>query len=95
MDLKFFFFQFYLWISRVVLKTWVGGRLSYFVSSVLRGIGDVFLLDCPQVLSMLNIESKGIFILHKSSIKGRKFYGELCGVVDPIPKIFVGKVIGY
>ena len=32
-----------VWISRVVLKTWVGGIVSYFVDSVLRGIGDVFL----------------------------------------------------
>ena len=28
--LEIFFFQFYLWISRVVLKTWVSGRMVLF-----------------------------------------------------------------
>ena len=44
---------------------------------------------------MLNVGSRDIFELHKNLVKERKFYGELCGVVDPIPKTFVGKVIGY
>ena len=64
----FFFFKFYFWISRVVLKTWVGGRVSFFVSSVLREIGDIFLLDCPQVLSMLNVGFRDIFESHKNSV---------------------------
>ena len=50
------------------MKTWVSGRVSYFVGSVLRGIGDVFLLNCPQVLSMLNVGLRDIFESHKSSV---------------------------
>ena len=64
-DLELFFF---FWISRVVLKTWVGGRVSFFVSSVLCGIGDIFLLNCPQVLSTLNVGLRDIFESHKSSV---------------------------
>ena len=61
-------FFFFFWISRVVLKTWVGGRVSFFVSSVLCGIEDIFLLNCPQVLSMLNVGSRDIFESHKSLV---------------------------
>ena len=64
LGIVFFFF----WISRVVLKTWVGGRVSFFVSSVLCGIGNIFLLNCPQVLSMLNVGLRDIFESHKSSV---------------------------
>ena len=54
------------------MKTWNNRRVSYFVG-ILSGVGDVFLSDCFQVFSLLNIRFKGISKLHKSSVQKREF----------------------
>ena len=41
--------------------------MSYFVG-ILSEIGDIFLLNYPQFLSLLNIKFKGIYESHKSPI---------------------------
>ena len=70
-------------------------KWSYFIGEVLGGVRDVFLLCCPQVLSCLNLECRGIFEIHKNSVQEREFFGEFFDVIDHIPKIFVGEAIGY
>ena len=60
----FFFLNFNFWISR---------RVFYFVG-ILRGVRNVFLLGCSQVLSPLNVVSKGISESYQSSIQRREFY---------------------
>ena len=42
--------------------------MSYFVC-ILSGIEKIFLSGYPQVLSLLNVGSRGIFELHKNPIQ--------------------------
>ena len=42
--LSYFFF----FLDKFVLKTWISRRVFYFVG--IRGVGDIFLPICPQVL---------------------------------------------
>ena len=53
------------------MKTWNNRGVSYFVG-ILSGVGDVFLSDCFQVFSLLNIRFRGISKLYKSSVQRRK-----------------------
>ena len=64
--LFFFFKKFFL--DKFILKTWISRRVSYFVA-ILSGVGDIFLPDYPQVLSLLNVRSRGISKPHKSSVQ--------------------------
>ena len=46
--------------------------MPYFVG-ILRGIGDIFLPYCPQILFLLEVSFMGIFEPHKSPVqKGKK-----------------------
>ena len=47
--------------------------MSYFVG-ILRGVGDIFLPICPQVLFLLNVGFKGIYEPHKSSVQRGDFF---------------------
>ena len=42
--------------------------MTYFVG-ILSGVGDIFLPDCPQVFSLLNVRFRGISEPHKSSAR--------------------------
>ena len=42
------FFFFWKFLDKFVLKTWINGRVFYFID-ILSGVGDIFLLSC-QVL---------------------------------------------
>ena len=46
--------------------------MSYFIG-ILRGVENIFLSDCLQVLSLLNVGSKDISESHKSPIKMGEF----------------------
>ena len=46
--------------------------MPYFVG-ILRGIGDIFLPYCPQILSLLEVSFMGIFEPHKSPVQKGKF----------------------
>ena len=46
--------------------------MSYFVG-ILRGIGDIFLPYCPQILFLLEVSFMGIFEPHKSPVQKGKF----------------------
>ena len=70
--LKFFIFYF-LFLDKFVLKTWISRRVSYFVG-ILSGVRNIFLLNCPQVLSLLNVGFRGIFKPHKTQVQR----GESC-----------------
>ena len=70
-------------------------KWSYFVGDVLDGVKDLFLLRCPQVLSCLNLECRGIFKTHKNLVQDREFFGEFFDAIDHIPKTFVGEALGY
>ena len=49
------------WYNKFVLKTWISRRVSYFVG-ILSGVGDIFLLSCPQVyFSLKTILDKFFF----------------------------------
>ena len=50
------------------MKTWVNKRMSYFVG-ILNRVGDIFLLGCPQLFSLLNVRFMGISKPHKSNPK--------------------------
>ena len=45
--------------------------MSYFVG-ILCGVEDVFLLDCSQVLSLLNLGSRHISESHKNPVQKEK-----------------------
>ena len=47
--------------------------MPYFVG-ILRGIGDIFLPYCPQILSLLVVSFMGIFEPHKSPFQKGKFF---------------------
>ena len=53
------------------MKTWNNRGVSYFVG-ILSGVEDVFLSDCFQVFSLLNIRFRGISKPYKSSVQRRK-----------------------
>ena len=55
-------------MDKFVLKTWIRRRLFYFVG-ILSGIRDIFLSDCPQYFSILNVRFIGIFEPHKSPVQ--------------------------
>ena len=55
-------------MDKFVLKTWISKRVFYFVGILCR-VGDIFLSACPQVLSLLNVGSKGISEPHQNSSK--------------------------
>ena len=59
----FFFFNFNFWIS-----------LFWRHGLILHEVRDIFLPGCHQVLSMLNLRSKGISEPHKISIQKRESY---------------------
>ena len=74
-----FFFQikchnFYLKkkLDKFVLKIWISRRVSYFVG-ILSGVGNIFLLSYPQVLSLLSVKFKGISEPHKNSIQKNEY----------------------
>ena len=54
---KFLFFI----LDKFVLKIWISRRVSYFVG-ILSGDGNIFLPDYLQVLSLLNVRPRGIFL---------------------------------
>ena len=58
--LKFFIFYFLI-LDKFVLKIWISKRVSYFVG-ILSGVRNIFLLNYPQVLSLLNVGFRGIFL---------------------------------
>ena len=60
---KVFFF-----LDNFILKAWISKRVFYFVS-ILRRFVDIFLLDCSQVLSLLNLGFRSIFEPRKSPIQ--------------------------
>ena len=60
-----FFFSF---LDKFVLKSWITRRVSYFVG-ILSEVGDIFLLGCPQVFSLLNVRFRGISKLHKNLVQ--------------------------
>ena len=60
-----FFFSF---LDKFVLKSWISRRVSYFVG-ILSEVGDIFLLGCPQVFSLLNVRFRGISKLHKNLVQ--------------------------
>ena len=65
---------FYFWIRFFFWKTWISRRVSYFVG-ILSGVRNIFLLNCPQVLSLLNVGFRGIFKPHKTQVqKGESCY---------------------
>ena len=49
------------------MKTWISRRVSYFVG-ILNRVGDIFLLDSPQVLSKSNVMFRGIFEPHENPV---------------------------
>ena len=59
-------------MDKIILKTWISKRMSYFVG-ILRGIGDIFLPYCPQILFLLEVSFMGIFEPHKSPVQKGKF----------------------
>ena len=59
--------NFFFVLDKFVLKTLFSNRVFYFVG-ILHGVKDIFLLDCPQVLSLLNVRFKGISKPHKSPV---------------------------
>ena len=61
------FFFFFFFVDKFVLKIWISGKMSYFVG-ILSGVGDIFLLSCPQVFILLNVRFKDISELHKSLV---------------------------
>ena len=62
--LKFFIFYFLI-LDKFILKTWISRRVSYFVG-ILSRVRNIFLLNYPQVLSLLNVGFRGIFKPHKT-----------------------------
>ena len=57
-----------------VLKTQISRRVSYFVD-ILNRVGDIFLPNCPQIFSLLNVKFRDIFEPYKSPIqKGESSY---------------------
>ena len=72
--LRNFFIYIFFFVNRFVLKTWINRRGFYFVG-ILNGVGDMFLLGCPQVLFLLNVGSRNISEPNKSLIqKGESSY---------------------
>ena len=61
-------FFIYLFLDKFVLKIWISGKMSYFVG-ILSVVGDIFLLSCPQVFTLLNVRFKDISELHKSLVQ--------------------------
>ena len=57
---------------KFILKTWINRRMSYFLGS-LSGVGDIFLLGYPLVLSLWNVESRGFSKPQKSPVHIREF----------------------
>ena len=47
--------------------------MSYLIG-ILREIWDIFLSGCSQILSLLNVESRGICKTYKSLIQREKFF---------------------
>jgi len=47
-------------LNKFILKTWISRRVFYFVG-ILSGVGDIFLSDCPQIFSLLNLRFRGYF----------------------------------
>ena len=66
--LLLFFFNFFFLVDKFVLKIWISGKMSYFVG-ILSGVGDIFLLSCPQVFTLLNVRFKDISELHKNLVQ--------------------------
>ena len=54
-------------LDKFVLKAWINSKMSYFVG-ILHKVINIFLLGCPQIWSLLNIRSRGIYEPHKSPI---------------------------
>jgi len=60
-------------LDKFVLKTWISRRVPYFIG-VLHGIENIFLPNCPQILSLLNIGSSGISEPHKILVRKRESF---------------------
>ena len=57
-------------MDKFILKTWISN-----FKGILHGVWDIFLPGCFQVLSLLNVGSKGISKPHKNPIqKEESFY---------------------
>ena len=69
----FFFYFLFLILNKFVLKKLISRGVSYLVN-ILSGVGNIFLLDCSQILFLLNVESRGISKPHKSLVQR----GEYC-----------------
>jgi len=46
----------------------ISSRYPFFVG-ILSGVEDIFLPDCPQVFSLLNLRFRGIFKPHKKLVQ--------------------------
>ena len=68
--MSLFYFKIFFW-NKFVLKIWISGKMSYFVG-ILSGVGDIFLLSCPQVFTLLNVRFKDISELYKSPVQRKK-----------------------
>ena len=60
------------------MKIWISKRVPYFVGILSRvgdvskkknGVGDVFLLGCPQDFFKLNVKFRGISQSHKNLVQ--------------------------
>ena len=54
-------------LDKFVLKTWISRRVSYFVG-ILSGVRNIFLLDCLQVFSLLDVRFRSIFKQRKNLV---------------------------
>ena len=59
---------FIYFLDNFVLNIWIIRKVSYFVG-ILCGVWDIFLPDCSQVLSLLNVGPRGISEPHKSLVQ--------------------------
>ena len=74
--------------------------MSYFIG-ILRGIGDIFLPKCSQVLSLLNVGSRAIFKSHKNPVqRGKSCYiyiyiHTLLKKITSLGIFFPGRIISF
>ena len=55
------------------MKTRTSRRVSYFVV-IVSGVGNTFLLDCPQNFSLLKVRFRDISESRKSPVQKKEFY---------------------
>ena len=65
------FLKFFI-LDKFILKTCTSRRVSYFVV-IVSGVGNTFLLDCPQNFSLLKVRFRDISESHKSPVQKKEF----------------------